>query len=216
MDLASVIDHTLLKPDATGDQIRKLCLEAVEYGFCSVCVNPVWVPLCSGELREHRPIVCSVAGFPLGATPMAAGEAEWAVSRGAGEIDMVLPVGLLKAGDRRGVLRSIEEVVKAVQGTPVKVILETCLLTREEKILACRLSEEAGAAFVKTSTGFAGGGATTEDIALMSETVGGRLGVKASGGIRTREDALAMIEAGATRIGASSSITIVNGNKTNQ
>jgi len=147
---------------------------------------------------------------------MAAGEAEWAVSRGAGGIDMVLPVGLLKAGNRSGVLRSIEEVVKAVQGTPVKVILETCLLTREEKILACRLSEEAGAAFVKTSTGFAGGGATTEDIALMSETVGGRLGVKASGGIRTREDALAMIEAGATRIGASSSIAIVNGNKTNQ
>jgi deoxyribose-phosphate aldolase len=215
LDLASVIDHTLLKPDATGDQIRKLCLEAVEYGFCSVCVNPVWVPLCAGELREHRPIVCSVAGFPLGATPMAAGEAEWAVSRGAGEIDMVLPVGLLKAGDRRGVLRSIEEVVKAVQGTPVKVILETCLLTREEKILACRLSEEAGAAFVKTSTGFAGGGATVEDIALMSETVGGRLGVKASGGIRTREDALAMIGAGATRIGASSSIAIVNDNKNN-
>ena len=216
MDLASVIDHTLLKPDATGDQIRKRCLEAVEYGFCSVCVNPLWVPLCAGELKEKQPLVCSVAGFPLGATPMAAGEAEWAVSRGAGEIDMVIPVGYLKAGNRSGVLRSIEEVVKAVPGTPVKVILETCLLTREEKILACRLSEEAGAAFVKTSTGFAGGGATTEDIALMSETVGGRLGVKASGGIRTREDALAMIEAGATRIGASSSIAIVNGNKTNQ
>lgn len=215
MDLASVIDHTLLKPDATADHIRKLCQEAVEYGFCSVCVNPVWVPLCAGELQGRQPLVCSVAGFPLGATPMAAGEAEWAVSRGAGEIDMVIPVGYLKAGNRSGVLQSIEDVVKAVPGIPVKVILETCLLNRAEKVLACELSEEAGAAFVKTSTGFAGGGATVEDIALMSETVGGRLGVKASGGIRTRQDALAMIGAGATRIGASSSIAIVNGNKKN-
>lgn len=213
MDLAGYIDHTLLKPDATGDMIRKLCKEAVDYRFFSVCVNPVWVPLCSELLEDREPLVCSVVGFPLGASPLAPAEAQWAVARGAGEIDMVIPLGFLKAGNSRGVLQGVRDVVEAVPGTPVKVILETCLLSDQEKSAACFISMEAGAAFVKTSTGFSKGGATVHDVALMREAVGDRMGVKASGGIRTTEDALAMIDAGASRIGASSSIAIVNGNK---
>lgn len=213
MDLAAFIDHTLLKPDATETMHRILCEEAIEYGFHCVCVNPIWVPYCSEVLIGSSPLVCSVAGFPLGASPFTAAEAQWAVARGAGEIDMVMPVGLLKTGNTGAVLLGIRDVVEAVPGIPVKVILETCLLTDPEKSLACRLSEEAGAAFVKTSTGFAGGGATLHDVELMRQEVGSRLGVKASGGIRTRADAEAMIRAGASRIGASSSIAIVNGNK---
>jgi len=213
MELAAIIDHTLLKADATEPMMEKLCSEAVEYGFWSVCVNPVWVPVCSGLLSGEKPLVCSVVGFPLGATPTICSEAEWAVSRGAGEIDMVLPVGLLKQGDSKGVFRVIRDVVTAVTGIPVKVILETCLLTREEKVTACCLAVDAGAAFVKTSTGFSTGGATLEDVALMRSTVGASMGVKASGGIRDFSSAVAMVEAGASRIGTSNGITIVNDNK---
>ncbi len=213
MNMASIIDHTLLKPDATGLMIERLCAEAAEYHFCSVCVNPIWVPFCSGLLDSETPLVCSVVGFPLGSTPLVAKEAEWVVSRGAGEVDMVLPVGLLKQGDTAGVRLMIQEVVNAVPGVPVKVILETCLLTNEEKVTACSISKDAGAAFVKTSTGFSKGGATLADIRLMRETVGSLMGVKASGGVRDFDTAVAMVEAGASRIGTSSGITIVNANK---
>ena len=213
MDIAGLIDHTLLKPDATGDDVRILCSEASQYGFCSVCVNPLWVPLCNEILAESKPLVCSVVGFPLGATPLAAAEAQWVVSRGAGEVDMVLPVGFLKQGNTRGVLEAVRDVVEAVPGVPVKVILETCLLSDDEKVTACLISMDAGAAFVKTSTGFSSGGATLHDVALMRQTVGNSMGVKASGGIRNFEQALAMVEAGASRIGASSGIAIVNGSK---
>ncbi|MCK5841107.1 MAG: deoxyribose-phosphate aldolase [Candidatus Sabulitectum sp.] len=213
MNLASLIDHTLLKPDATGSMVERLCAEAAEYNFFSVCVNPMWVPFAAELLAGETSLVCSVVGFPLGATPLVAKEAEWAVSRGAGEIDMVLPVGLLKQGDHAGVLRVINQVVTVVPGVTVKVILETCLLTDEEKVTACKLSMEAGAAFVKTSTGFAKGGATLSDIRLMRETVGSFMGVKASGGVRDYTTALDMVEAGASRIGTSSGIAIVNGNK---
>lgn len=193
--------------------IEKLCGEAVEYQFYSVCINPVWVPLASKLLAEETPLVCSVAGFPLGASPLVAKEAEWAVAGGAGEIDMVLPVGLLKQGDNSGVLHVIKEVVNAVSETPVKVILETCLLTDEEKVTACSISMEAGAAFVKTSTGFSKSGATLHDVRLMSSSVGQFIGVKASGGVRNYDTAISMLEAGATRIGTSSGIMIVNGGK---
>ena len=186
MDIAGLIDHTLLKPDATGDDVRILCSEASQYGFCSVCVNPLWVPLCNEILAESKPLVCSVVGFPLGATPLAAAEAQWVVSRGAGEVDMVLPVGFLKQGNTRGVLEAVRDVVEAVHGVPVKVILETCLLSDDEKVTACLISMDAGAAFVKTSTGFSSGGATLHDVALMRQTVGNSMGVKASGGIRNR------------------------------
>jgi len=213
LNIASVIDHTLLKPDATGRMIAELCGEAIDYKFFSVCINPVWVPLACRLLAEEPPLVCSVAGFPLGASPLIAKEAEWAVASGAGEIDMVLPVGLLKQGDNSGVLKLIREVVGAVPETPVKVILETCLLTDEEKVTACSISMEAGAAFVKTSTGFSISGATLHDIRLMSSSVGQFMGVKASGGIRNYDTAISMLEAGATRIGTSSGITIVNGGK---
>ncbi|MCK5785840.1 MAG: deoxyribose-phosphate aldolase [Candidatus Sabulitectum sp.] len=215
MNLASLIDHTLLKPDTTGAMIEKLCAEAIEYRFCSVCVNPVWVPFAVELLEGEYPLVCSVVGFPLGATPLVAKEAEWVVLRGAGEVDMVLPVGLLKQGENSEVLRVIKDVVDSVSGIPVKVILETCLLTREEKITACSISMDAGAAFVKTSTGFSESGATVPDIVLMRNTVGLQTGVKASGGIRDYEKAVAMVEAGASRIGTSSGITIVNGSRKN-
>lgn len=210
MDLAGVIDHTLLKPDATEDMVTELCRQAERYGFYSVCVNPVWVPLCSELLDGLKPLVCSVAGFPLGATPMAAAEAQWAVSRGAEEVDMVIPVGFIRQGDHTRALEAVRDVVEAVPGIPVKVIIETCLLTREQKITACKIAADAGAAFVKTSTGFAGGGATVSDVMLMRLTVGEALGVKASGGISSRETALSMIKAGASRIGTSSGIAIVS------
>lgn len=213
MNIASLIDHTLLKPDATKFMIEKLCAEAAEYQFYSVCVNPIWVPFARELLEGESSLVCSVVGFPLGSTPLVANEAEWAVARGAGEIDMVLPIGLLKQGDTAEVFRVINEVVAAVPEVPVKVILETCLLTDEEKVTACSISVDAGAAFVKTSTGFSKGGATLADIRLMRETVGSFMGVKASGGVRDYDTAIAMVEAGASRIGTSSSIVIVNGNK---
>ncbi len=208
-ELAFIIDHTLLKPDAVPDDIEKLCGEAIRYGFYSVCINPVWVPLASEVLEKSGPIVCSVIGFPLGATNCMGQEAERAVDLGAGELDMVIPIGYLKSGDIRQTSTCIQEVVRASSGKPVKVIIETCLLTDEEKILACRIAMDSGASWVKTSTGFSSGGATVSDVALMRDIVGEALGVKASGGIRTLSDALSMVEAGAARLGCSSSIDIV-------
>ena len=213
-DLARFIDHTLLKPNATEEQIRKLCAEALEFNFRSVCVNPTWVPLVSGLLRGSEVLTCSVVGFPLGANEPAikAMEARRAIRNGAREIDMVLNVGALKSGDDLLVLRDIRAVVEdCVDGNAVcKVILETALLTDEEKRRACELARTARAHFVKTSTGFSTGGATVSDVALMAEVVrGAGMEVKASGGISSYGDAKAMIEAGATRLGASASIGIV-------
>jgi deoxyribose-phosphate aldolase len=215
-DLARMIDHTLLKPDATETDIRKLCDEARRYAFASVCVNPSWVGLAA-KLLEGTPVkVCTVIGFPLGATTPTAKAIETrdAIANGATEIDMVINVGALKSGDDALVRRDIEAVVQAARGAAiVKVILETALLAREEKIKACLLAKQAGADFVKTSTGFSSGGATVDDIALMRETVGPGMGVKASGGIRDTATAAAMVAAGATRIGASASVAIVTGQK---
>lgn len=209
-ELAKHIDHTLLKPDASEDAVRRLCAEAREFGFASVCVNGSFTELVARELKGSGVKTCVVVGFPLGAGTSAAKAFETAdaVSRGAEEIDMVLSVGRLRFGETAAVREDIRAVVQAAEGALVKVILETCLLTDEQKELACRLAEEAGAHFVKTSTGFSTGGATVEDVALMRRVVGDRLGVKASGGIRTREDAERMIAAGASRIGASASVTI--------
>lgn len=214
MEIAKYIDHTLLKPEATKDQVEKLCAEAKQYNFASVCVNPTWVKLASELLEGTDVEVCTVIGFPLGAnTPETkAFESVNAVTNGATEVDMVINIGALKSGNIELVQKDIEAVVNAVKGKAlVKVIIETSLLTDEEKRTACELSVKAGADYVKTSTGFSTGGATVEDIKLMRETVGPDIGVKASGGVRTSEDAKAMIEAGATRIGASSGIAIVEG-----
>ena len=210
-NLAGIIDHTCLSPDATREDIERLCREAVEYGFKSVCVNPIWVAAAFRLLRDEKPLVCSVVGFPLGATVTKGLETARAVDDGAGEIDMVIPVGHLKQGTPGRVSEDVAEVVSAAEGLPVKAILETCLLTREEKVLACRLAVDAGAAWVKTSTGFAGGGATEEDVRLMADVVRGSAGVKASGGIRTAEQAMAMVRAGAGRLGCSRSVQIVLG-----
>ncbi len=212
-ELASQIDHTLLKPEACRQDVEKLCEEAARYGFASVCVNPSWVRLCRDMLRGSGVLVCTVVGFPLGATTCEAKafETETAIAHGADEIDMVVNVGRLKSKDYDYVEKDIRAVVEtARQPSIVKVILETCLLTDEEKIQACILSKAAGAAFVKTSTGFSKGGATLGDVALMRKVVGSQLGVKASGGIRDSEIASQMVEAGATRIGASASVTIVS------
>lgn len=216
-DLAHLIDHTLLKPDATAADLKQLCQEARTYEFASVCVNSSNVARCRA-LLNHCPVkVCAVVGFPLGA--MAPGakafEAREAVRNGADEIDMVMNIGALRSGDYRLVLDDIGKVVAAARPAKVKVILETGMLTDEEKVAACTLAKLASAHFVKTSTGFGKGGATAQDIALMRRVVGGEMGVKASGGIRTREDAERMVEAGATRIGASASVAIVTG-KTGQ
>ena len=213
-NIAKYIDHTLLKANATEAQIRRLCEEAREYQFASVCVNTCYVPLAAELLKGSGVKTCCVVGFPLGAMSTAAKafEAADAVKNGAEEVDMVINIGAVKFGDWDYVAKDIEEVVKASHDKAlVKVIIETCLLTDDEKVLACRTAKEAGADFVKTSTGFSIGGATVEDIRLMRETVGAEMGVKASGGIKTYEDAIAMIEAGATRIGASSGIAIVEG-----
>ena len=212
--LAKYIDHTLLKPDATPGQIKKLCAEAEEYQFASVCVNSCYARLAHDCLRGRGVAVCCVVGFPLGAmTPRAmAYEARCAAEDGATEIDMVLPVGALKAGDDETVRETIGAVVEAVTGRAiVKVIIEACLLTDDEKVRACQLAESVGAAFVKTSTGFSSGGATEHDVALMRKSVSNAVQVKAAGGIRDRETALKMIAAGADRIGASAGIQIVNG-----
>jgi len=212
-DLAKMIDHTLLKNDATRDEVTKLCDEARKYHFASVCVNTTWVPLCKSLLANSGVMVCAVVGFPLGAMlPTAkAYEARDAVRQGANEIDMVLNIGALKSRDYETVFEDICRVVKAAAPAGVKVILETGALTHEEKIIACSLSKLAGAAFVKTSTGFGKGGATVEDVQLMRSIVGSELGVKASGGVRTAEDAIKMAQAGANRVGASASVAIVTG-----
>ena len=209
--LAKYIDHTLLKADATPEQIAKVCDEALEYRFASVCVNSCHVPLVARKLKGSDVKTCCVVGFPLGAmiTPAKACEAAVAVEAGAEEVDMVINIGALKSGDREAVLEDIRAVVRAAGDALVKVIIETCLLTDEEKVLACELSKQAGAAFVKTSTGFSTGGATAADVALMRRTVGADMGVKASGGVRDLDGALAMIQAGASRIGASAGIRII-------
>ncbi|MDG0872293.1 deoxyribose-phosphate aldolase [Paenibacillus thiaminolyticus] len=214
MSIAQMIDHTLLRADAVKDEITKLTEEAARYQFASVCVNPAWVAYCAEQLAGTPVKVCTVIGFPLGAstTAVKAYEAADAIANGADEIDMVINVGQLKAGNDDEVERDIAAVVTAASGKAlVKVIIETCLLTEEEKVRACELAVKAGADFVKTSTGFSTGGATREDVALMRRTVGERAGVKASGGVRSLEDVNTMIEAGATRIGASSGVSIMNG-----
>ncbi len=214
-DLAQYIDHTLLKADATPDQILNLCNEAKTYHFASVCVNSCWVRFCAELLRGTYVKICTVVGFPLGAMiPEAkAYEAECAVENGASEIDMVINIGALKARDLRLVAKDIHAVVEVAHehGAIVKVIIETCLLTDEEKIIACLLAKTAGADFVKTSTGFSTGGAMEADVALMRRVVGDELGVKASAGIRTKQDAEKMIAAGASRIGTSAGVKIISG-----
>lgn len=213
--IQTYIDNTALKADCTPDVIEKLCQESIEYGCASVCVNPAYVPLVAKLLKGTSVKVCTVIGFPLGmnATEVKAFETAYAEKEGAEELDMVINVGMLKAGNDEYVQKDIEAVVKAANGKLVKVIIETCLLTDEEKVRVCKLAKAAGADYVKTSTGFSTGGATTHDIALMRETVGPEMGVKASGGIRDYETAKAMIDAGASRIGASSGKKIVDGSK---
>ena len=213
-EIARLIDHTLLKPEATTAQIRKLCDEARQYGFASVCVNPVHVELAARLLHGSPVKACVVTGFPLGAlTPeLKESEARQLVALGAGELDMVLNIGALKEGNYALVERDVRAVVDAAAGAAcVKVIFENCLLEKREIVRACEICKTAGAAFVKTSTGFNKSGATVEDVRLMRETVGPDMGVKAAGGIRDLETALAMVEAGASRIGASASISIVTG-----
>ena len=210
--MAKYIDHTLLKPDATIDAVAKLCAEAIAYGFKAVCVNSGHAAYIAGKLQGTGVAVCTVVGFPLGAMQMRAKafEAENAIAEGASEIDMVLNIGALKSGDRRAVEADIRAVRQAAAGPIVlKVIIETCLLSAEEKVQACKIAKNAGADFVKTSTGFSSGGATVEDVALMRKTVGRQMGVKASGGIKDWSTAAVMIRAGASRIGTSSGIAIV-------
>ena len=212
-DLAAYIDHTLLKADAVAKDIEKLCAEARENHFYSVCVNGSWVGQARHFLEGHGIKVACVVGFPLGAMSgdVKRFETEAAIDDGAHEIDVVINIGQIKAGDNKFILRELCDVVEAADEWPVKVILETCLLTQEEKIRACQIVVESGAKFVKTSTGFSTGGATIADVKLMRETVGPKFGVKASGGIRDTKTALAMIEAGATRLGTSASVAIVKG-----
>lgn len=211
MRLNKTIDHTILNPDATKDEVIKVIDEAKAYDFASVCLEPCWVTLAAERLADSEVKVCTVIGFPLGANTktVKAFEAKEAVENGADEVDMVLNIGALKSGEYDLVLEDMKAVREAAKGAVVKVILETCLLTDEEKKKACALAKEAGMDFVKTSTGFSTAGATTEDVKLMREAVGDAMGVKASGGIRDRETAEAMIAAGASRIGASKSIAIV-------
>lgn len=215
MKLNKFIDHTLLKPEATEEQIMKIIAEAKEYDFASVCVNPTWVPLATKELKGTDVKVCTVIGFPLGANTPAvkAFETKDAIANGADEVDMVINIGQLKAGNDKAVEEDIRAVVEAANGTLTKVIIETCLLTDDEKVRACQAAVRAGADFVKTSTGFSTGGANVHDVALMRQTVGPEIGVKASGGARSTEDAIAFVEAGATRIGASAGVAIMNGEK---
>lgn len=211
MDIAKMVDHTMLKADATSETIKRYCSEAKKYGFASVCVNTYHVPLAAAELKDSGVAVCCVVGFPLGAsfTSVKAFEASEAVKAGALEVDMVMNVGAMKDRNYALVRDDIKAVVEASHGRVLKVILETCLLTRDEIIKACELSVEAGADFVKTSTGFGTGGALIEDVALMKQTVGTRAKVKASGGIRTPKEAMAMINAGADRIGAGNGISLL-------
>jgi deoxyribose-phosphate aldolase len=217
VDLAKLIDHTLLKPEATKQQIEQLCAEAKLYRFASVCVNPCSVPLCAHLLKETSVKVCTVIGFPLGATSTATKvfEAEQALREGARELDMVINIGMLKSGEMEYVENDIFGVVTTAKryNALTKVILEVCLLTDEEKVKGCLVAKRAGADFVKTSTGFSKSGATASDVALMRRVVGTAMGVKAAGGVRSREEALAMVASGADRIGASASVKIVSSEK---
>ena len=217
MKLNKYIDHTRLKPDASQEQIETLIEEAKKYDFASVCVSPSWVNFAAQALKATDVKVCTVIGFPLGAnTPeLKAFETSDAIQNGANEVDMVINIGALKSRNFDLVERDIRAVVEAAKGTLVKVIIETCLLTDDEKVKACQIAQKAGADFVKTSTGFSTGGATVADVALMRKTVGPDMGVKASGGARSYEDALAFIKAGATRIGASSGVAIIEGDVAN-
>ena len=211
--LANLIDHTALKPGVTKEEILKLTAEAKEYGFYSVCVNPTWVAEAAKQLKGSDVDVCTVIGFPLGAntTAVKVYETTDAIDNGATEVDMVINIGALKSKEDDQVLKDIQKVVEAAKGKAlVKVIIETCLLTDEEKVRACELAVKAGTDYVKTSTGFSTGGATIEDIALMRKTVGENIGVKASGGIHSKADVEAMVKAGATRIGASAGVAIVS------
>jgi len=216
-DIARTIDHTLLGAEVTKAGVKKKCAEAREYNFASVCTNPDQVGLVKEELADSEVKVCTVIGFPLrvNLSETKAAEAKAAVRDGADELDMVMKVGALKEGDYETVKKDIAAVVEAAQGKLVKVIIETCYLTEEQKVKACEIAKEAGADFVKTSTGFGSGGAAVEDIVLMRKTVGAEMGVKASGGIHSLEEAQAMIEAGATRIGASSGVQILEGSEVN-
>ncbi len=211
MNYNKLIDHTLLKPDALPEDIVRLCEEAKQYDFKSVCINPGYVPLAAEVLKGSSVLVCTVIGFPLGSnlTRTKIEEAELAVKQGADEVDMVINVGMLKANHNNYVKEEISLIKQAIGKHTLKVIIETCLLTDEEKVRACTLAKEAGADFVKTSTGFSKGGATVEDVKLMRETVGPDMGVKASGGVKTHEDLLKMVEAGATRIGTSNGTKII-------
>ncbi|MBL6538203.1 deoxyribose-phosphate aldolase [Streptococcus suis] len=215
MKLNKYIDHTVLKPETSQVQVEQVLAEAKEYDFASVCINPTWVAFAAKGLKDSDVKVCTVIGFPLGASTPAvkAFETKDAIANGADEIDMVINIGALKDKNYDLVLEDIKAVVEASGDKLVKVIIEACLLTDEEKVKACELSKEAGADFVKTSTGFSTGGATVEDVALMRKTVGPDMGVKASGGARSYEDAIAFIEAGASRIGASSGVAIMKGEK---
>lgn len=212
-EMARYIDHTLLKADATAKDIQKLCAEAKQHGFYSVCVNGSWIELARDRLEETEVKVSSVVGFPLGAmeTDVKRYETEAAADAGAHEIDVVLHIGRLKGNDQKYVLRELRDIVEAADERPVKVIIETALLNREEKIRACKLIEEAGAHFVKTSTGFSSAGATIDDVKLLRESVSAKIGVKASGGIRDTVTALALIEAGASRLGTSNGVAIIQG-----
>lgn len=209
MEINKLIDHTILKPDATKEEVQRVCAEAIQYHFASVCVNSCYTRLVHETLKGTGVKTCTVVGFPLGATSVKPLEASRAVFDGADEIDMVMHLGALKQKDYRAVRMDMESVIEASEYALVKVIIETCLLTDDEKKRACELAVLAGADFVKTSTGFSTGGASAEDVALMRQTVGSDIGVKASGGIRTLEDALRMVEAGANRIGTSAGIAIV-------
>ncbi len=215
LELASYIDHTLLKPEASKEDILKVCEEAKQYHFKAVCVNPIWVSTVHNALKDSGVLTCAVVGFPLGATTTESKvfEAQGAVADGANEVDMVIDIAAARAGDRDALVSDISAVASAVHegGAILKVIIETSLLSDEQKVLACQAAAESDADFVKTSTGFNGGGATVEDVTLMRETVGDALGVKASGGVRSREKAIEMIQAGANRIGTSSGIAIVKG-----
>ncbi|NLJ37996.1 MAG: deoxyribose-phosphate aldolase [Candidatus Atribacteria bacterium] len=214
MDLAPYIDHTLLKPDAKQSQIDQLCQEAIQYHFCSVCIQPYWVSYCAKKLRGTGVKVCTVVGFPLGANDSRskAYETRQAIEDGAHEIDMVINIGALKSGNIKMVEDDLRAIKRACRQTTItKAIIETFLLTDDEKVIACQLAKKVGYDFVKTSTGFAGGGATVHDVALMRRIVGPKMGIKAAGGIHNFEEAKAMIAAGATRIGTSSGVKIVNG-----
>jgi deoxyribose-phosphate aldolase len=212
-DIAPYIDHTLLKPNATKDQIKKICEEAIRYGFFSVCINPFWVAYCAKKLKESGVKVCTVIGFPLGATDSRtkAYETRNAIENGAEEIDMVINIGALKSGDLKTVESDLRAVIMVCRNTiTAKAIIETCLLTDEEKIIVSQLVKKVGYNFVKTSTGFSTAGATAHDVALIRKAVGPKMGIKAAGGIHSFEEALLMIKSGATRLGCSASVKIVS------